>query len=61
MSVKNGTIVLVTLTPFLMAGGLGICQLEAKSIAAEVGKEAVQIGRTGLRLRNTSNQPPRAR
>lgn len=38
---------------------IGVCQVEAKSIATEVGKEAgVQIGRAGVRLRNTSNQPP---
>lgn len=41
------------------ASAIGICQVEAKSIATEVGKEAgVKIGRTGVRLRNTSNQPP---
>ena len=41
------------------ANAIGVCQVEAKSIATEVGKEAgVQIGRTGVRLRNTSNQPP---
>jgi hypothetical protein len=41
------------------ARAIGICQVEAKSIATEVGKEAgVEIGRTGVRLRNTSNQPP---
>lgn len=119
MSVNNGTIVLITLSSFLMAGcqsqsvdstvsnasdqlpkivsgstpsetekskllaakdllftklstrlmealstsgpanAIGVCQVEAKSIATEVGKEAgVLIGRTGVRLRNTSNQPP---
>jgi hypothetical protein len=41
------------------ANAIGVCQVEAKSIATEVGKEAgVLIGRTGVRLRNTSNQPP---
>ncbi len=41
------------------ADAIGVCQVEAKAIATEVGKEAgVQIGRTGVRLRNTSNQPP---
>ena len=41
------------------AAAIEVCQVEAKSIAAEVGKEAnVSIGRTGVRLRNTSNQPP---
>lgn len=41
------------------ASAIGICQIEAKAIATEVGKEAgVRIGRTGVRLRNTSNQPP---
>lgn len=36
-----------------------VCQLEAKSIAEEVGKTAnVKIGRTGVRLRNSENQPP---
>lgn len=36
-----------------------VCHIEAKSLAAEVGKEAnVNIGRTGVRLRNVSNQPP---
>ncbi len=39
---------------------IGVCQVEAKSIATEVGKEAgVQIGRTGVRLRNTSNHLPK--
>ncbi len=41
------------------AAAIEVCQVEAKSIAVEVGKEAnVKIGRTGVRLRNTSNQPP---
>jgi Protein of unknown function (DUF3365) len=41
------------------ASAVAVCQVEAKSIAMEVGKEAnVSIGRTGVRLRNTSNQPP---
>jgi hypothetical protein len=41
------------------ASAIKVCQIEAKSIATEVGKEAgVQIGRTGVRLRNKSNQPP---
>jgi len=41
------------------AAAIEVCQVEAKSIAEEVGKEAnVKIGRTGVRLRNTSNQPP---
>ena len=41
------------------AGAIEVCQVEAKSIAIEVGKESnVRIGRTGMRLRNTSNQPP---
>jgi hypothetical protein len=41
------------------ASAIEVCQLEAKSIADEVGKQAdVKIGRTGVRLRNTSNQPP---
>ena len=41
------------------ANAIGVCQVDAKSIATEVGKESgVQIGRTGVRLRNTSNQPP---
>ena len=41
------------------AGAIEVCQVEAKSIAIEVGKESnVRIGRTGVRLRNTSNQPP---
>ena len=42
------------------AAAIEVCQVEAKSIAEEVGKEAnVNIGRTGVRLRNTSNQPPK--
>lgn len=41
------------------AGAIAVCQVEAKAIAIDVGKEAgVSIGRTGVRLRNTSNQPP---
>jgi hypothetical protein len=41
------------------AAAIEVCQVEAKSIAIEVGKEAnVRIGRTGVRLRNVSNQPP---
>lgn len=41
------------------AAAIEVCQVEAKSIAEEVGKGAnVKIGRTGVRLRNTSNQPP---
>ena len=41
------------------AGAIQVCQLEAKAIATEVGKEAnVKIGRTGVRLRNASNTPP---
>jgi Protein of unknown function (DUF3365) len=41
------------------ASAIEVCQVEAKSIAAEVGKEKnVHIGRTGVRLRNASNQAP---
>lgn len=41
------------------AGAIQVCQLEAKAIATEVGKEAnVNIGRTGVRLRNASNTAP---
>ncbi|MCU0714052.1 MAG: DUF3365 domain-containing protein [Pirellula sp.] len=41
------------------AAAIEVCQVEAKSMAIEVGKETnVNIGRTGVRLRNTSNQPP---
>jgi hypothetical protein len=41
------------------AAAIEVCQVEAKSIAEDVGKETnVKIGRTGVRLRNTSNQPP---
>jgi hypothetical protein len=41
------------------ANAIKVCQVEAKTIAMEVGKEAnVSIGRTGVRLRNASNQPP---
>jgi hypothetical protein len=41
------------------AAAIEVCQVEAKSIAEEVGKGAnVKIGRTGVRLRNTTNQPP---
>ena len=33
------------------AGAIEVCQVEAKSIAIEVGKESnVRIGRTGVRL-----------
>lgn len=36
-----------------------VCQVEAKSMAMEVGEAAsVKIGRTGVRLRNTDNVPP---
>lgn len=36
-----------------------VCQVEAKSMALEVGESAnVKIGRTGVRLRNTSNVAP---
>lgn len=41
------------------AGAIGVCSQEAAKIADEVGAEhAVQIGRTGVRLRNPNNQPP---
>jgi hypothetical protein len=41
------------------AAAIEVCQVEAKSMAIEVGKETnVKIGRTGVRLRNTNNQPP---
>jgi Protein of unknown function (DUF3365) len=41
------------------AGAIKVCQVEANSIAMEVGKEAnVHIGRTGVRLRNVSNTSP---
>jgi hypothetical protein len=41
------------------AGAIKVCQVEAKAIASDVGKEAnVSIGRTGVRLRNASNTPP---
>ncbi|QDV44743.1 hypothetical protein Enr13x_46130 [Stieleria neptunia] len=41
------------------AGAIGVCSQEAVKIAKEVGAEhAVQIGRTGVRLRNPNNQPP---
>jgi Protein of unknown function (DUF3365) len=41
------------------AAAIEVCQFEAKSIAMDVGKGAnVKIGRTGVRLRNASNQPP---
>jgi hypothetical protein len=41
------------------AGAIRVCQVEAKAIASDVGKEAnVSIGRTGVRLRNASNTPP---
>jgi hypothetical protein len=41
------------------AAAIEVCQVEAKSMAIEVGNETnVKIGRTGVRLRNTSNQPP---
>jgi hypothetical protein len=41
------------------ASAIEVCQVEAKSIAADVGQEMnVNIGRTGVRLRNTSNVAP---
>ncbi|WP_259633504.1 DUF3365 domain-containing protein [Stieleria sedimenti] len=41
------------------AGAIGVCSQEAVKIANEVGAEhAVQIGRTGVRLRNPNNQAP---
>ncbi|PAY17372.1 cytochrome c family protein [Rhodopirellula sp. SM50] len=41
------------------AEAIGVCSQEAVKIADEVGAEhAVQIGRTGVRLRNPDNQPP---
>jgi hypothetical protein len=41
------------------AGAIEVCQVEAKSIAIDVGKENnVMIGRTGVRLRNSNNQAP---
>lgn len=47
----------------MMADGpvaaIEVCSREAKEIAAKVGEETgVEIGRTSLRLRNSSNQPP---
>jgi hypothetical protein len=38
---------------------IAVCQREAEEIAAKIGVEhQVKIGRTGVRLRNTSNQAP---
>lgn len=40
-------------------GAIEVCQVEARKIAIDVGREAnVSIGRTGVRLRNINNQPP---
>ena len=41
------------------ANAIGVCQREAGEIAAKVAADhGVKIGRTGVRLRNTSNQAP---
>lgn len=41
------------------AGAITVCQNEATQIAAEVSdSHDLKIGRTGVRLRNTDNQPP---
>jgi hypothetical protein len=41
------------------ASAIEVCQVEAKSMAVDVGQEMkVNIGRTGVRLRNTSNVAP---
>jgi hypothetical protein len=42
------------------ASAITICQKEAPKIAAEVGEEhGLKIGRTGVRLRNQDNTPPK--
>ncbi|TWU64576.1 DUF3365 domain-containing protein [Crateriforma conspicua] len=41
------------------AGAITVCQTEAPQIATEVSEEHdLRIGRTGVRLRNSSNEPP---
>lgn len=41
------------------AGAIAVCQKEAQRIATDVGDEhELRIGRSGVRLRNPSNQPP---
>lgn len=41
------------------AAAISVCQTEAPQIAAEVSEEhGLRIGRTGVRLRNSNNQPP---
>lgn len=41
------------------AAAIAVCQKEAKQIAADVGEQQqLMIGRTGVRLRNPTNQPP---
>lgn len=40
-------------------GAIAVCQQEAPQMAADVGNShGLKIGRTGVRLRNSSNQPP---
>ncbi len=41
------------------AGAIEVCQTEARQIADDIGRDQnVSIGRTGVRLRNSANQPP---